>query len=357
MTQLDRYIAWAVFRAIFLVAVGLAALFSLLEFVRQLASIGQGHYHLLDAVVYVVLTAPARLVQVTPVSGLIGSLLALGALGRGSELMAMRSLGISRMRIIGSVLKLAAPIILVLFVIAQFVVPPAQQRAQALRASALFSSTLHRGDNSVWVQKDHQFLNVRQFGYDARPQGINIFSFAADGRLKSYIHADRAKIGADGVWHLGGVLRKRIVSSTFRTDHLASLDWHAFISRRQIRLLLLSPGNMPPVALYWYVRRLEHEHRPALRYRQALWAMVAIPLSIIALMMIAGPFVFGLPREQSAGRQIMIGAILGAVFTLVQQIVDHLDLLLALDPGVATLAPPLLLMGLTAWLFTRRSGF
>ncbi len=338
---------------IILVAIGLTALFSLLEFVEQLASVGQGHYHLSDALFYVVLTAPARLLRVTPVSMLLGCLMALGALARGSELTAMRSLGISEGRIIGAAIALALPVIALLFLIAQFVVPPAQQRAKALRLSVLSPSAIYRGENSFWAQSHHEYLNVQQFGDTDAPQVIDIFTFAANGQLKSFVHAGRAEIRPGGLWLLSGVTRKRVIASQFYTEHLATLDWRSFLSRKQIRLLMLSPQDMPPLALYRYVRQLERQHRPAIRFEQDLWARVSIPLTIIAMVMIAGPFAFARPRAQNAGQLIMIGTVFGVIFTLIQQIIDRLEMLLDLNPMAAACAPPLLLMALAILLFTR----
>src|SRR5271156_2322973 len=99
---LDRYLWGMALRAFLLISAGLTALFSLLTFVEQLGYVGQGHYRLTNALIYVVLTAPYRLLQLTPVSMLLSSLLALGALARSSELTAFRSLGVSEMRIIGA---------------------------------------------------------------------------------------------------------------------------------------------------------------------------------------------------------------------------------------------------------------
>ena len=134
---LDRYLRGMTLRAFLLISAGLTALFSLLTFVEQLSYVGQGHYRLTDALIYVLLTAPYRLLQLTPVSMLLSSLLALGALARSSELTAFRSLGVSEVRIVGALLKLALPIIAVLFLVAQFVIPPAQQLAQRQQAAAL----------------------------------------------------------------------------------------------------------------------------------------------------------------------------------------------------------------------------
>jgi len=354
----DRYIEAAVFRAFGLVAAALSALFSLLEFVDQLSFVGQGHYRLIDALVYVLLTVPSRLLQVTPVSMLLGCLLALGTLARNSELTALRSLGISEGRIVGSVLKLVVPIVVVLFLMAEFVIPPAQQLAQTQRLSALSTSAPSLSDaGGFWAQGDGQYLNVGQFDEGGVPKDIEIYAFAEDGSLQSFIHADRADIRPDGTWLLSDVLRKRIYLSQFQTEHLASLAWHSFMPRQQTELLMLPPESMPPVALYRYVRALERRHQQAERYEQELWTKASIPVALAAMVMIAGLFAFGSLRAQSTGHQIAFGVILGVVLSLGQQIASYLALLLDLNPAVATLAPPLLLlMVLVAWFFHRARG-
>lgn len=352
VTPLDLYIQRAAFRACLQVAAGLTALFSLLEFVEQLGSVGTERYRLIDALVYVLLTAPSRLLQVTPVSMLIGSLMALGGLAKNSELTALLSVGISERRILGSIVKLAMPIALVLFLLAEFVVPPAQQYAQAERTAALAAPDAARGDNSFWAQGDHQYLNVQQFEGTSGARNIDIYAFTDDGSLTSYTHAERADIGRDGVWQLSDVMRKIPNESGFDTEHLDTFAWHSFVRQQEIQLLMLPPETMPPVGLYRYVRDLEDQHQQATRYEQELWRKISIPFSMVAMIMIAAPFVFGPPRSQNTGQQIAIGAIFGIVFSLSQQIVGHLDLLLNLNPAI-TLAPSFLLMGLSIYLFRR----
>ncbi len=351
MTLLDRYVEAAALRACILVAAALTALFSLFEFVEQLASVGHGRYGLGDALAYVLLTAPYRLLQVAPVSMLLGCLLALGGLGRNAELAAFRSLGVSENRIMASVVVLAVPVVVVLFLLAEFVIPPAQRMAQEDRASALASGTAVRGENSFWAQNGQQYVNVQQFEYSNVPENIDIYAFDGRGELTSFIHADRADVRSDGDWELSGVLRKDVEAARFRTERLASLDWPSFMSAAQTQLLILPPSSMPPFELYRYTRALERRHRQATLYEQELWSKVGIPLSIVAMMMIVAPFVFGPPRSQNNGYYLSIGAAIGVVFSLVQQVASRLGLLLDLDPGVLALAPSLLLMMLAFYLF------
>ncbi|MBS0273133.1 MAG: LPS export ABC transporter permease LptG [Proteobacteria bacterium] len=353
MTRLDRYIAAATLSGVLLAATALTLLFSLLEFVEQLSSVGQGNYRLIDDFFYVLLTIPSRVLQVTPVSMLIGCLLSLGALADTSELTALQSLGMSERRIIGSVLALACPIIIALFLIAQFVIPPTQQFAESQRASRLSPSASVRSADSFWGEGNRQYLNVQRFEHGNIPRNINIYAFSPEGRLTSAIRANRAEIRPDGTWLLTGVVRKRVLSSQFQTDHPASLVWHSFLPPNRVQQLLMSPDTMAPVELYLYIRDLSRRHQQASRYEQELWAKIAIPFSIVAMILIAAPFLFGAVRAHGTGQRIVIGVGIGIVFSLVQQIAGRLDLLLDLNPAVIALTPSLLLMALAVYLFLR----
>ncbi len=353
MTLLSRYLMLATFRTVAIVALALTGLFSLLEFVEQLASVGQGHYRVVDAFLYVLLTAPSRLLQAVPISMLLGSLLTLGALSRNAEIAAMLSLGMSEYRIVGAVLCLVMPLAIALLLVMQFVIPPAQQMAQERRTSALFSSVSLQGDNSFWAQNDRQYLNVQEFQPGNIPIGIDIYAFNVDGSLASIIHAGRADIRPDGTWLLTEVSRRRVYASQIRTDHLASLSWQSFMPSQQLQFLLLAPESIPPIGLWRHIRSLEQHHQNAARYRQALWAKASLLLSMIAMVMIAAPFVFGSPRAQSNGQQLVRGVAFGIVFSLGQQILNRLGLLLDVAPAVTTLAPPLLVMVVAACLFRR----
>ena len=355
MTLLERYIAVATVKALGLVSAGLTSLFSLLEFVDQLRDVGKGHYRLIDALVYVLLTAPARLLQLMPAAMLFACLFALGALATRGELTAMRAGGLSPRRIVGSVLNLAGCALVALFLLAQFVIPPAQQLAQAVRASRLSSSEAVRSGNSFWAAGDHQFLNVRRFDNGNIPSDIYLYEFAANGELLEFIQADHAEVRPDGTWLLEDVSAKRFRGNRIETDRLASLPWHPFLRPRQASLLILPPESMQPIELYQYVRELERRHQPAARFAQDLWAKIDIPLAMAAMIMIAVPFVFGQLRTQSTGQRMMIGAMIGIVFSLVQQITTYLGLLLNLSPVLTATMPSFLLMFLALYLFRRQT--
>ena len=343
------YVALATLRAFVITAVALTGLFSLLELVEQLALVGQGTYHVGNALIYVLLTVPSRFVQVAPISTLLGSLLGLGALARNSELTAMLSLGIPRGRIIGSVLATTVPVTAVLFLLAQFVIPTAQQWAHAGRSAALRSSTNDQGD-SLWAQSGRQYLNVRRFEPDDTPMDIDIYTFGADNSLSSLVHAQKAQVRTDGTWLLRGVSRKRVEQSILKTEYLPALSWRSFLSTQQLRFLNLPMDSIPPTALYGHLFGLKQLHQDATRYEQEFWARVSIPFSIVAMIMAVSPFLFGVARLQSTGRTLTFGVGFGIVFSLVQQILNHLGLLLDFSPAAMALTPPLGVTALATYL-------
>jgi lipopolysaccharide export system permease protein len=353
VTLLERYIAIATLKALVLVSAGMTFLFSLLELVDQLHDVGKGHYRLIDACVYVLLTAPARLLQIMPAAMLFACLFALGGLAARAELTVMRAAGISPGRIVGSVFKLTGAILVALFLLAQFVIPPAQQLAQTQRATRLSTVDAVRSSNSFWAAGDHQFLNVRRFADANFPIDIYLYEFAASGELQSLIQAERAEVRPDGTWLLEGVSRKRYGGTPFDTERLASLVWHSFLRPRQASLLMLPADSMQPLDLYRYVRDLERRHQPAARYTQELWAKIDIPLAMTAMILIAVPFVFGLLRTQGIGQRMMIGTMIGMIFSLTQQITTYLGQLLNLSPALTATAPSIVLMALAFYLFRR----
>ena len=103
MNILDRYIARSVLAAIGVVILVIGALLTLMLFISEVDNLGDGNYTFGKILIWMALMLPARLYLVLPVVALLGSLLALGALAAGSELVVIRSAGVSMKRLAISV--------------------------------------------------------------------------------------------------------------------------------------------------------------------------------------------------------------------------------------------------------------
>ena len=131
---LGRYVIRTVLGYTSMVMIVLLALGALFMFIGQQDDIGVGNYTATQALLFVALNLPSYLFQLLPVAALIGSLLGLGNLARGSELIVMRASGVTTARFclwLGT-----AGLILgsLMFVVGEYVAPPlgsyARQQAQ-----------------------------------------------------------------------------------------------------------------------------------------------------------------------------------------------------------------------------------
>src|SRR5262249_20956844 len=98
---LDRYIVRSILGAVLLVAAVLFTLGALLTFIGEQNDIGSGGYTALGALWFTLLRMPAFAFDLLPITALIGALIGLGTLSRGSEITVMRATGISIVHLAG----------------------------------------------------------------------------------------------------------------------------------------------------------------------------------------------------------------------------------------------------------------
>src|SRR5262245_43960181 len=105
MRILDRHIWFRVIRGYILIIAILLSIFSLMAFVNELDLVGRGTYGVADAALNILLTVLGRMVELVSATALLGSIIGLGELAAGHELIAMLALDISPLRIGWSVTR------------------------------------------------------------------------------------------------------------------------------------------------------------------------------------------------------------------------------------------------------------
>lgn len=353
MKLVDRYVITRAAAGWALVTLLLASVFSLQSFLDQLNDIGRGHYHLFNALVFVTLTLPERLVQLVPVTALLGTLAGLGTLASGSELVAMQSGGVSARRVGWALLKAGLVLAGFALLLSQYAAPPLDRLAQTRRAQAISTASDLRTAEGFWSRDGRRFLNVRNIRHDRIPSSIDLYEFDATGRLRTFIHARQADVFDRRQWVLVDVVRKTFSPGGVHVEHLARLPWRSFLRAPQMNLLMLPIPSLSLTDLFQYQRYLKAHGQNADRYELALWNRLAIPLATVAMILTALPFLFGPLRSVSAGLRMTLGGSVGLVFYLISQITGYMGLLVGLDPVVTALAPATLLLAIALWALRR----
>lgn len=354
MRVLTRHLCVSFLRGFALVALVLTALFSVVELVGQLDEVGKGTYGLGDAFAYVALTLPRRAIGLVPVCSLLGSLVAVGILADGSELLAMRAAGVSPWRICGSVLLGAAAVASLALFAAETLAPPLEHQARSRRALAVGDRGLLLTRGGFWARDGERLILVRQMASDGSPRDVDVYERDAGGFLTRFRRAERAEI-LDGRWRLEEVEERGVdpAGAVTRSAVAAADLGTTFLTREQASSLGAPPETHSVGSLYRYVRTLRERGENPGPYALALWQKVSEPVATGAMVLVSIPLLFGLPRARSAGGRVLVGAVAGVGFHLASQIAGYLSLLLDAPAPLAALGPAVLVCALAAWRVSR----
>jgi len=343
MRILDRYLMRQVAGGIFISTLVLLPLFSFLDLVDQLDDVGTGFYKTSDAFLYVVLTLPRRFIQLTPFIALLGNVTALGRLAVNQELISLRSAGYSPVQISMASMKVGLILLLLIAVLEIFIAPPLQQQAIAHRAAAMEQSTELGTNLGIWTRNGQQILRIGNLMHDTGQANLEILSLDSNGNLAEYIHAQGFDIVSNEEWLLHEVTRK-----TFSEDNISSvtaetMTWQTFLNPAQISTLTKPQESLSPAELFRYVQHLQTTGQEVDVYKLALWKKLGGPLTMLGMLLLSVPFVFGSVRTGFANRLVLAG-MTGIMVYLLDQIFSNAGLILNLNPSFIALTPGILLI-------------
>jgi lipopolysaccharide export system permease protein len=111
---------------------------------------------------------------------------------------------------------------------------------------------------------------------------------------------------------------------------------------------MLSPSD-----LYEYVQYLKRAGLAAERPELTLWQSISMPLSTLAMVILAIPYVLAPIRQVSAGKRMLHGGLIGTSFHAGRQLIIQLGSLFNLPAPLVTLSPVAVMLGIAIWLYRR----
>jgi len=353
MKIIDRYIARHTIWGVLLVLSVLVILFSFMELMVQINDVGKGNFRVADAFIYVILTVPKRIVDLLPVSILLGSIIALGLLADRQELTAMQASGVSAQRICWSVLAAGLVFILAGSAVAEFFAPPFDQQARIKRSQLIYGKGIMLTKSGFWTRHGRAFIHVGRTFTGGRAAEVDIYELDQQGQVLNYTHAREATISDDRKWLLKDIKQNIYSPQGIQTKTIQNSTLDAFLSMDQVGILELPPDSLSISDLYKYVAGLQARGQNANRYELAFWQKLSMPFSILAMLLLALTFIFGPTRALTAGRRIIQAAMVGIGLYLLNQVIGHVGLLFDLHPSLSTMAPLLAILGISIWLLRK----
>lgn len=320
MKLFDRYIARTIFAATGMVLAVVIALVALMLFIGQVDNIGQGNYGLAKILIYCLLMLPGRLYTVLPVVALLGALLALGALAANSELVVIRSAGVSMKRLAVSVALAGFVLAVATALLGELAAPRGLHAASQLRDKARHGAIGQSVDNGLWLRSGGYTLRIGTVLPGGRIADLDAYRLTGDGQLTLALSAPRARVnGKQLIVNQPQVTRLSIKQSQAGTPKQLTLP--ISLNPRVLRLAVAQPDELSSYGLWQYIHYLDANHINAADYRLALWRNIVTPFTVWVLAIFALPFAFGSLRSASAGQRLFVGGLIGLAFFLVDEIV------------------------------------
>jgi len=356
MKILDKYIGQTVLSGILIVLLVLVGLFTFFEFIDEIDDIGKERYGLWQAIQYVALEIPVYIYDLFPSAALLGSLLGLGMLANNSELTVMRATGISTVRIIVSILKIGVILTVLIIIIGEFIAPQTGQYANNMRATAQSEHERQRivflTRYGFWSRDQSDFINIRTIYPDGGFGGVTLYEFDIEHKLTSITRAKHA-FYEDGQWLLKEVDKHIIEATKITRQYLDTVVWKAILSPELVKIVVISPHKLSSIGLYKYIGYLRQNGQRTDKYELAFWSRLGYPLVCITMIFLATPFVFGSLRTVSIGQRILVGALIGVAFHMLNQTMSNMGLVYNIHPAISALLPPILFLLIAITLMRR----
>lgn len=342
MKLLDRYLARHVVLNTLLVLLVLTAISSLITFVGEFDNVGQAHYTLADAARYTLFYVPAQAYAMFPVAVLLGVMLGLGELASHNELMVLRTAGVSVLRI-GLGAMLGGVLLIVLCVLlGEFLAPPALRSAEDQRSLLLYNQASVLGAGGIWAKDGSLFVNVKQIGKRDSARNIYLFRFDGQHHLSSAAQADSA-VFKDGRWTLVDLRKTHLTADGATVNDSASSVWSTRLAPNVLNLFAVDTNSLSARGLHHYIDYLKGNGIDTGRYIAAFWGKIAQPVSVLVMMLLALPFVFGPMRSSSTGQRLLVGMLIGIGFYVFNSIFTQTGVVFGLNPVFTAWLPTVLL--------------
>jgi lipopolysaccharide export system permease protein len=362
----DLYIGRVVLGSVLLtwaVLIGLDAIISGL--LTEMSDVGTGNYDALAAVTNVVLTLPRRAYMLFPNSAVIGVLLGLGQLAASSELTVMRAVGLSRRRISISVILALTLLTALMVVNGETLGPWAQRRADILKAAAKSKDMIVAQYSGLWAREGDVFLNA-QTGAERSEGGrqwlqlndVRLFELGPDGRLISITHAGSAE-HLENAWILRDVQQTRFEAKSVVRTNAKEQRWASKLDAAALAANtrnLWRPRYMTAADLRDGIEYRQRNGLDSSEFEEHYWYRWFYPLNVLVLCMLAVPFAFSSLRSGGAGKRLFLGIIFSLGFWLLQTQFVRMAGVFKFDYRMAYLLPAAVMLGISFWMFKRKSG-
>jgi lipopolysaccharide export system permease protein len=352
MTILYRYVTREILACFFIVLVAVLSIYVAIDFIEKIDNFMEAGVPASRCMVYLLFKLPFIIVQIAPVGFLLSILVALGLMSRNHEVIALKSCGIGKYRLLKPTMTLGLFFCGALFLIAEMLVPVFMVNAnqiwlQEVRKKNIYASKT----NDIWMRAARQIIHIKQYApEEKRVTGITIHTFDDDFRLINRVDAESGAF-ENGHWQLD-----QAVEQVFgKADGGHRLQLHDTL----VADIELNPEDLAQAAkrsdemglaeLGRYIQKVEQEGYAATRYRVDYHSKIAAPFVCIFLSVLGAGIALRGKLREGLPLSITYGLAIAFLYWIFNSF--------CLSLGYAELMPPVVAAWVANLIFSCVSGF
>lgn len=346
--RIDRHLAGSFLAGAAPALLVLLGLFSFIALTEELEDVGRGSFAASDAIVIVLMSLPVRIIELGPVSALMGTLIGLGTLANHQEIIVLRAAGLSPWRLAAPLAAAAVALAVAILLMQGMLVPGIERETARLHAKAAKGA----GD-AIWLYGERSFVRITGGVSGRTLTGVEIHELDTQYGLERTLQAEHAEVLADGRWLLRDVREAILVSGPPVESARAGSYWQSPFSREQTETLVVPVEALSLGELRRLIGVLAANGLDTHRYRVLFWQQLGIPVGLLGMAMLGLPLLLGPVRATPIAQRVALGALTGLFFYLVEQLSGHGAVIYRLNPVITTVGPDLLLLAAALFLVSR----
>ena len=371
MRLYEKYFARQIYVTFVFILFAFSGLFFFFDLISELNSVGHGNYKFGYAVLRVALQTPSRFYEIIPVAALISAIYVFAQMAANSEFTIFRVSGLATNQALRSLLKIGIPLVIVTYLIGEFVGPYADQLSERVRLQALGASVSSNFQSGVWVkdtlaarengEQVTRFVNVGSLSPDSTISNVRIYEFDSKFQLQNVRIAQTGRYEPPGHWLLKGVTETELtpikpisgepadaLNPVYRSQQVTLPEYRlrSDLTPQILSVLLVSPERMSLINLFRYIQHLRENQQDTQRYDIALWRKLLYPFAVFVMLVLSLPFAYLHTRAGVVGVKVFGGIMLGMSFQLLNTLFSHIGTLNTWPAPLTAATPGLIYLAL-----------
>ncbi|MBZ0216662.1 MAG: LPS export ABC transporter permease LptG [Fimbriimonadaceae bacterium] len=323
---------------------GCSVLIFLVDFVELLRRSASNEDIGIMTLVYIsVIKIPSMIEQMFPFAVLIGSIIAYLALSRKSELVVARSVGVSVWQFMAPAIVSTILLGLIAITVYNPISASLKEKHTELVANMLGETgeiAFTASQSGVWLRQDGVDGQTVIRAGSTSNQGetlnqVTFFTFDHEGAFIERIEATSA-ILKQGIWELSDVW---VISSESPPQFYENFLISTYLTKTQVQESFSDPETISFWQLPRFIATAERAGLKATRYKMQYQTLLARPLFLCAMVLIAATVSLRNFRYGNIERMIIIGIVAGFILFVVTKLLNDLGSSGVLNPVLAAWAP------------------